>query len=219
VVFTLVFIRSPLGISLSLVASYYAYRGPYVLQLRLRRAQDEQLLLQLPDALSAVANALKAGQTLPMAFKTVGSKFKRPIAAVFFTVSARHDSGEKFEDALRTVFTSLDIDAFEYTSRAITIHVQRGGPAYELLNEIRSMIIEQDRADRVIRATTASGRYTIKFLTWSPVFILPMMMFMQPDFLEILLGSIIGFLCLGMSAGIYFFSLNWAKSILTVEKI
>ncbi|MGA9116040.1 MAG: type II secretion system F family protein [Bacteroidota bacterium] len=211
--------RSVAGVAFWLVVAFFGYRGPILWQRRLRRLQDEKLLAQLPDALNAVANALRAGQTLATAFEMVGARFKSPIRAVFGTVHARHSSGEHFEVALRAVFQSLGIEAFDYTARALAIHGRRGGPAYDLLGEIRAMVIEQDRCDRVVKATTASGRYTIKFLTWAPVYMVPLIMVLQQDFLEVLLSSLWGFVCLAAAAGIYLFAIRWAKDVLAVERI
>ena len=215
----LLFARSALAVAVSIVAAYLAYKGPNLLQQRLKSMQDKRLVDQLPDVLNAVANSVKAGETLPMAFKAVGNKFDPPARTVFRVMSSRYESGEKFEDTILRMAAALKIESFDYIARAISIHLKQGGQAYDMLNKIRLALIEQDRCDRVMRATTASGRFTMQFLTFCPLFFIPMLSFIQPDWANILLGSFGGVCLTALAVGIYLFALRWAKEILSIEKI
>jgi tight adherence protein B len=218
-VLLLLFARSALAVAISLVAAYFAYKGPTILQRKLKEHQDKELEEQLVDVVAAVANSVKAGETVPVAFKVVASKYDPPTSTVFRTIARRHDNGERFDDALLQVAGALKIESFDYLARAISIHIRRGGAAFEVLNEIRSSLIEQDRCNRVIKATTAAGRFTIKFLTFSPLFVLPLLWFLQPDWIDVLLGNIFGIVLTLLAAGIYLFALRWAEDILSIEKI
>ena len=215
----LLFARSTLAVLISFVAAYFAFRGPVMLKEKLKRSQDAKLVSQLPDVLNAVANSVKAGETLPLAFKVIASKYDPPVSTVFRVIATRHDAGERFDDALLRIAADLKIDAFDFLARAMAIHVKQGGPAFDMLCEIRTAVVEQDRCERVIKATTAGGEFTMRFLKYSPLFLVPALWFLQPDWANLLLGNFFGVLLTLVASGIYLFAIQWSRSVLKFEKI
>jgi len=211
--------ESFLAVVITIILAVIIYRSPFILQKRIIAYQNRRLTEQLPDAINSIANSLRAGESIPIAFKVVGTKFDRPISTVFRILYDRIEKGGEFDELLLKMIRILKIDSFEFFARALVINLKYGGPAYKMVTEIKQSVIEQDRCNRVILAATASGRYTIKFLQYSPLFILPFLSFLQPDWADLLFGSFGGILITMAAAGIYLFAINWAKDILAVEKI
>ena len=171
---------------------------------------------QLPDTITLIANALRAGSSFLQAVELVVRESRPPISTEFGRVIREVNLGLPFDQALENMVRRVKSEDFELMATAIAIQHQVGGNLAEILDSIAFTIRERIRIKGEIRTLTAQQRmsgYVVGGLPFflalfiylaAPTFFNPMFA-KPPDVLGIPLGIILLFIALGaMGAGFYF---------------
>jgi tight adherence protein B len=171
---------------------------------------------QLPDTVTLIANALRAGSSFLQAIELVVRESRPPISTEFGRVIREVNLGLPFDVALENMVRRVKSEDFELMATAIAIQHQVGGNLAEILDSIAFTIRERIRIKGEIRTLTAQQRmsgYVVGGLPFflalfiylaAPTFFNPMFA-KPPDVLGIPLGVILLFIALGaMGAGFYF---------------
>ena len=171
---------------------------------------------QLPDTITLLANALRAGSSFLQAIELVVRESRPPISTEFGRVIREVNLGLPFDVALENMVRRVKSEDFELMATAISIQHQVGGNLAEILDSIAFTIRERIRITGEIRTLTAQQRlsgYVVGGLPFflalfiylaAPTFFNPMFA-KPPDVLGIPLGVILLFIALGaMGAGFYF---------------
>ena len=171
---------------------------------------------QLPDTITLIANALRAGSSFLQAIELVVRESRPPISTEFGRVIREVNLGLPFDVALENMVQRVKSEDFELMATAIAIQHQVGGNLAEILDSIAFTIRERIRIKGEIRTLTAQQRlsgYVVGLLPFglaffiylaAPTFFDPMFV-KPPDLLGIPLGIILLTIALGsMGAGFYF---------------
>src|SRR5258706_6887906 len=171
---------------------------------------------QLPDTVTLIANALRAGSSFLQAIELVVRESRPPISIEFGRVIREVNLGLPFDLALENMVKRVKSADFELMATAIAIQHQVGGNLAEILDSIAFTIRERIRIKGEIRTLTAQQRlsgYVVGALPFflalfiflaAPTFFDPMFI-KPPEFLGIPLGIILLMIALGaMGAGFYF---------------
>jgi len=171
---------------------------------------------QLPDTVTLIANALRAGSSFLQAIELVVRESRPPISTEFGRVIREVNLGLPFDIALENMVQRVKSEDFELMATAIAIQHQVGGNLAEILDSIAFTIRERIRIKGEIRTLTAQQRmsgYVVGGLPFglalfiylaAPKFFDPMFV-KPPDVLGIPLGIILMLIALGaMGAGFYF---------------
>ena len=171
---------------------------------------------QLPDTVTLIANALRAGSSFLQAIERVVRESRPPISTEFGRVIREVNLGLPFDVALENMVRRVKSEDFELMATAIAIQHQVGGNLAEILDSIAFTIRERIRIKGEIRTLTAQQRmsgYVVGGLPFflalfiylaAPSFFNPMFA-KPPDVLGIPLGVILLFIAMGaMGAGFYF---------------
>ncbi len=113
---------------------------------------------QLPDTITLVANALRAGSSFLQAIELVVRESRPPISTEFGRVIREVNLGLPFETALENMVRRMKSDDFELMATAISIQHQVGGNLAEILDSIAFTIRERVRIKGEIRSLTAQQR-------------------------------------------------------------
>ncbi len=113
---------------------------------------------QLPDTITLVANALRAGSSFLQAIELVVRESRPPVATEFGRVIREVNLGLPFDTALENMVRRVRSDDFELMATAIAIQHQVGGNLAEILNSIAFTIRERVRIKGEIRTLTAQQR-------------------------------------------------------------
>jgi tight adherence protein B len=122
---------------------------------------------QLPDTITLVANALRAGSSFLQAIELVVRESRPPIATEFARVIREVNLGLPFDQAMENMVRRVRSDDFELMATAINIQHQVGGNLAEILDSIAFTIRERVRIKGEIRTLTAQQRlsgYVVGFL-------------------------------------------------------
>jgi len=171
---------------------------------------------QLPDTITLIANALRAGSSFLQAIELVVRESRPPISIEFGRVIREVNLGLPFDVALENMVRRVKSEDFELMATAIAIQHQVGGNLAEILDSIAFTIRERIRIKGEIRTLTAQQRlsgYVVGGLPFglalfiylaAPTFFNPMFQ-KPPDVLGIPLGVILlGIAVAAMGAGFYF---------------
>jgi tight adherence protein B len=171
---------------------------------------------QLPDTVTLIANALRAGSSFLQAIELVVRESRPPISTEFGRVIREVNLGLPFDVALENMVRRVKSEDFELMATAIAIQHQVGGNLAEILDSIAFTIRERIRIQGEIRTLTAQQRmsgYVVGGLPFflalfiyvaAPTFFAPMFA-KPPDVLGIPLGLILFMIALvAMGAGFYF---------------
>ena len=171
---------------------------------------------QLPDTVTLIANALRAGSSFLQAIELVVRESRPPISVEFSRVIREVNLGLPFDLALENMVKRVKSEDFELMATAIAIQHQVGGNLAEILDSIAFTIRERIRIKGEIRTLTAQQRlsgYVVGALPFflaffiylaAPTFFDPMFV-KPPDVLGIPLGLVLLLVALGaMGAGFFF---------------
>ena len=171
---------------------------------------------QLPDTVTLIANALRAGSSFLQAIELVVRESRPPISTEFGRVIREVNLGLPFDHALENMVKRVKSEDFELMATAIAIQHQVGGNLAEILDSIAFTVRERIRIKGEIRTLTAQQRmsgYVVGGLPFflaffiflaAPRFFDPMFI-KPPDVLGIPMGLILmGIAALAMGAGFMF---------------
>lgn len=122
---------------------------------------------QLGDAISLMANGLRAGYSVLQAMHSVSEEMPDPIATEFGRVHREIGLGITQERALQNLLRRVPSDDMELLVTAINIQAEVGGNLAEILEIIGLVIRERVRIAGEVKTLTAQGMisgYVISFL-------------------------------------------------------
>src|SRR5512142_107347 len=122
---------------------------------------------QLPDTITLIANALRAGSSFLQAIEMVVRESRPPISTEFGRVIREVNLGLPFDQALDNMVRRVRSDDLELMVTAIAIQHTVGGNLAEILDSIAFTIRERVRIKGEIRTLTAQQRlsgYVVGFL-------------------------------------------------------
>ena len=122
---------------------------------------------QLPDTITLLANALRAGSSFLQAIELVVRESRPPISTEFARVIREVNLGLPFEQAMENMVRRVKSEDLELMATAITIQHQVGGNLAEILDSIAFTIRERVRIKGEINTLTAQQRmsgYVVGFL-------------------------------------------------------
>ena len=113
---------------------------------------------QLPDTITLIANALRAGSSFLQAIELVVREARPPISTEFARVIREVNLGLPFEQALENLVRRVRSEDLELMVTAISIQYTVGGNLAEILDSIAYTIRERVRIKGEIRTLTAQQR-------------------------------------------------------------
>ena len=141
---------------------------------------------QLPDAMELVARALRAGHSLAAGMHVVAEEMPAPVCKEFGRVYEEQNLGIALEDALRGMCDRVPNLDLKFFVTSVAIQRQTGGDLAEILDRIGHVIRERFKILGQVKALTAEGRLSGVVLIALPIGLFMMMMYMKPDYIELL---------------------------------
>ena len=139
---------------------------------------------QLPDTITLIANALRAGSSFLQAIEMVVREAQPPITTEFGRVVREVNLGLAFDVALENMVRRVRSDDLELMTTAITIQHQVGGNLAEILDSIAFTIRERVRIKGEIRSLTAQQRLSGYVVAGLPIGLIGVLFAIAPKFME-----------------------------------
>ncbi|MEW6250711.1 MAG: type II secretion system F family protein [Planctomycetota bacterium] len=160
---------------------------PILYMARRRKRRLKRLVEQLPDVFELLSQALRAGNALGSAMHLIATELPDPAGTEFGRVFHEQNLGLKVEDALRNLAERVDVLDVRFFVTAVLIQRQIGGDLAEVLDKISAVIRERIQLFGTVQALTAEGRLSGIVLLALPVLVFAALLFLNPDYVNILL--------------------------------
>jgi tight adherence protein B len=172
---------------------------------------------QMVRASAGLANATRAGLSLPQGLETLSKETPAPLATELRRIVHDYHSGRPLTDSLREVARRIDVEAFTMFTAAILVCLERGGKVTYALDRISSGLQELQRLERKLEADSAAGRKLALVLGLFPLFFLFMFGALDPISTGMLFQTLIGqFVLLAVGVLIYV-AMRWCMVILDLD--
>jgi tight adherence protein B len=153
---------------------------------------------QLPDTITLLANALRAGSSFLQAVEMVVRESRPPISTEFSRVIREVNLGLAFDDALENMVRRVRSDDLELMATAIAIQHNVGGNLAEILDSIAFTIRERIRIKGEIATLTAQQKLSGYVVGFLPIGLAGFLFIAAPKFMEPMFDNRISFLGLPM---------------------
>jgi tight adherence protein B len=215
----------PLGTGIALVIG--AVIGFFLPRMWLSRRRASRLNAfnkQLPDTITLIANALRAGSSFLQAIEMVVRESTPPVTIEFGRVVREVNLGLAFDVALDNMVRRVRSDDLELMATAITIQHQVGGNLAEILDSIAFTIRERVRIKGEIRTLTAQQRLSGYVVAGMPIGLMALLFVLAPGFMKPLfenppgiLGLPAGMIILGVGGFMMFIGFILIRRIVAIE--
>jgi tight adherence protein B len=139
---------------------------------------------QLPDTITLIANALRAGSSFLQAIELVVRESRPPVSTEFGRVIREVNLGLPFDQALENMVRRVRSDDLELMATAISIQHQVGGNLAEILDSIAYTIRERVRIQGEIRTLTAQQRLSGYVVGFLPIGLAGFLFIAAPGFMK-----------------------------------
>ncbi len=194
-------VLAPLGTPIALlVGAAVGFFLPRIWLGRRRASRLNAFNKQLPDTITLIANALRAGSSFLQAIEMVVRESTPPVTVEFGRVIREVNLGLAFDVALENMVRRVRSDDLELLATAITIQHQVGGNLAEILDSIAFTIRERVRIKGEIRTLTAQQRMSGYVVAGMPLVLMGILFVIAPGFTKPMFENPPGLL--GLPAGI-----------------
>lgn len=171
----------------------------------------------LGETLQLVSGGLSAGLSLAQSVDTVVREGTEPIAGEFRRALIEARLGVQIEDALDSVGQRMESEDFGWVVMAIRIQRDVGGNLAELLLSVAATMREREFLRRQVKSLSAEGRLSGVILGGLPVVVLLLLTVSNPDYLEPMFHSLLGWILVGAMSILMFVGAFWMSRLVKVE--
>jgi tight adherence protein B len=179
---------------------------------------------QLPDTITLIANALRAGSSFLQAIEMVVRESRPPISTEFGRVIREVNLGLAFDTALENMVRRVRSDDLELMATAISIQHTVGGNLAEILDSIAFTIRERVRIKGEIRTLTAQQRLSGYVVGFLPIALAGFLFVAAPGFMQPMfddrvsvIGLPAGVIILGLGGFAMFIGFMLIRKIVDIE--
>ncbi|HJO33512.1 MAG: hypothetical protein CL877_01590 [Dehalococcoidales bacterium] len=171
---------------------------PYMWLTRKSQQRLDRMLDQLPEALTAVGNALSAGAGVIQALEQAATEIAAPIQPELKKVVQDIKVGQSLEEALVALKDRVPLSELDSVVAAILIQQRSGGDLADLLREVVEMVREEVHLKQELRVQTAQAQLSARIMGVLPTVMFCAIFLMNPEFLAPLVSTGLGRLMLGI---------------------
>ena len=176
---------------------------------RKSRAYKAHLFKQIPDTMSLMLRAVRAGLPVAEAIRSVGRESMAPTRDEFARVAGEAALGSPIEIAMRGLADRTGLQEYAFFSVIIGLHAQTGGNLSETLENLADMVRRRVAMAARGKAMSAEGRLSAAVVGALPFVVGLLTTFMNPGYLNefmtnpkgpMLIMVFVGLLVLGLGA-------------------
>jgi len=199
------------------VAAVVAYNGPMFWLKRKRTARVAKLNAQLPEALTIISNALKAGFGLLQAMDNAAEQLSHPISTELGRTIHEMNIGSSAEEALVALSERSGSYDLDIVVTAILVQRTVGGNLGEILDNVADTMRERIRIRGEIKTLTAQQKLTGLVIGFIPIGVGVLFQIMSPGYIEPLFTTFAGRLMIGVAVVLEVIGVMVIQRILDIE--
>lgn len=174
--------------------------APRLTMAALRRRRAKRFLHQLPDALLALASALRAGSSLAKGLELLATRQAAPLSQEFTIVLAEQRVGRALEDSLADLRRRIGAQELDLLGTAINVSRRVGGNLGDTLEALAKTLQEKAHMEGRIEALTSMGRAQGWVVGLLPLFVGFVLYQQQPERMSLLFTRWFGWVVLAVIA-------------------
>jgi len=172
---------------------------------------------QLPDALQALAGALRVGLGLSQGMTMVAEEQPYPISAEFRRAQREMNLGLGIDDVLQNMAARVRSENFDLAVAGILINRQVGGNLAELLDQVTATIRERVRLKNFIKVLTAQQRMSAIVILLVPPVLMVILLVGLREYSSFLLATLLGRVLLIISVCMQLLGMFFIRRIMAIE--
>jgi tight adherence protein B len=170
----------------ALVAAVVAAIAPYSYILHLRDRRFRKFSENFPDVLDSLSRALRAGYPLSASMDMIAMETVAPVSTEMRKTSAEANLGVGWNRALENLGQRVPLLEVNLFISAVELHARTGGKLSDVMSNLAENMRESISLQGEIRSLAAHGKLTGLILTILPLVIAGMMMYVSPNYMEVL---------------------------------
>jgi tight adherence protein B len=151
-----------------------------------------ELIRQLPDALSMIVRTVRAGIPVTEACQVVARESPALTAAEFSVLANEISVGRTMEDGLWKMAARTGLREYRFLAVALTLQAQTGGNLTETLEKLADVIRRRSALRQRGKALTSEGRTTAIVLTVLPFLVAGALTIVAPTYIVLLITDPLG---------------------------
>ena len=172
---------------------------------------------QLPDALDLIARSLRAGHALTGGMKIVADEFNDPLGPEFDQTLDEINFGPSVTQALKNLAARVDNPDLSLFVTVVILQRETGGNLAEVMENLADIIRQRFKFRGKVRAISAEGKTTAMVLVAIPCLVAVALVFINPDYIDILLTEPLGKLFLGIAVFMMFLGILVIRRMIRIE--
>lgn len=177
---------------LSLIGILIGYKLPDMYLGAIKKKRMKKLNSQLPEALSILANGLRAGFSFTQAMSVSANELESPIKDEFQRVIRDNAIGKTLDEALLDFSNRTDDEDIDMLITALIIQRKVGGNLAEILDTIGATIRDRMRIRGEVKTLTAQGRMSAVIISLLPFGVALFIFIMNPSYIMELFTNTFG---------------------------
>ncbi|HEY0780805.1 MAG TPA: type II secretion system F family protein [Gemmatirosa sp.] len=184
------------AVSLAAVAGF----APWMLVWRLTKTRVASFEAQLPEALDAIVNSLKAGYSFPAALEFAAGEVPTPLGPELARVRDEQRLGVEARPALAAMADRVGTADMRMFVTAVLVQRETGGNLAELLADLAALVRDRAAFRGRVAALTAEPRMSAIVLALLPVSLFAVLFVLNRPYMQPLITTPFGRLLLITSA-------------------
>lgn len=190
-------VAGPVGLALATIASL---AGPGLLARHIAAQRRKRFVYQLPDALLALASAMRAGCNLSRGLELMAARQPSPLSQEFTIVLAEHRVGRPLAESLGDLRRRIGAPELDLMNTAMNVSRRVGGNLADTLDSLARTLQEKAQVEGKIDALTSMGRAQGWVVGLLPIFIGLVLYQQQPERMSLLFTQWYGWVVLTILA-------------------
>jgi tight adherence protein B len=191
--------------------------APWLFARHITSRRRKRFVYQLPDALLALASALRAGCTLARGLELMAERQPAPLSQEFTIVLAEYRVGRPLAESLDEMHRRIVAPELQLMNTAVNVSRRVGGNLADTLDSLARTLQEKAHVEAKIDALTSMGRAQGWVVGLLPIFIGLVLYQQQPDRMSLLFTQWYGWIVLSVVAAMMTVAAWMIRKIVNID--
>lgn len=191
--------------------------APWLFARQVASKRRKRFVYQLPDALLALASALRAGCTFSRALELMAERQPAPVNQEFTIVLAEYRVGRPLAESLDDMQRRIGAPELQLMNTAVNVSRRVGGNLADTLESLARTLQEKAHVEAKIDALTSMGRAQGWVVGLLPIFIGLVLYQQQPERMSLLFTEWYGWIVLGVVAAMMTVAAWMIRKIVNID--
>jgi tight adherence protein B len=175
----LVFGYGPLSFLVAVLSALFL---TYAFFRAVREKRIARFAEQLPDAVDIIVRGVRVGYPVAVALDLVAREMPDPIGTEFAMTSDEIAFGQDIKTAVENLHRRVGLEDLQFLVVAINVQNQTGGNLADILSRLSRLMRSRAKIHLKIRALSAEGRMSAKFLSLMPFILFGIIALVSPAY-------------------------------------